>query len=308
MSSIKINTNKPIKKIRIIKSQNLIKKDTEYPIPIYSEINRTEKDELDDINLNDDNSEDNSSDEDFDFNMEFDSDKDTEDETSCIIKKNIIETPVQQITTFTQYSTITNLDIAIDIDLSKVKEESLPISVVQEEIQKAYNHGFNDGKEVTESTFREEISKHQNWIKNIDLIIEKLRRQFASEYSKLEDLVGIIAVDIAEHIINREVSQDTHLFINQVKKIINELDNELIFKIRVNPLNYDVLQEVKSKLIADHTKLDNIIIAADEEVDLGGCVFETNAGTIDARLKTQLKKMSEELANSNFKSENKDLV
>jgi flagellar biosynthesis/type III secretory pathway protein FliH len=100
---------------------------------------------------------------------------------------------------------------------------------------------------------------------------------------------------IAGHIIEREISADSDIVINQVKKAINSLDNDVIFKIRIHPDNVDILYNIKSELITDKSLLEKVVITPDHSVDPAGCILETSSGLVDARLKTQLEKVEHTL-------------
>ena len=97
-----------------------------------------------------------------------------------------------------------------------------------------------------------------------------------------------------------EASSDSNIVIDQCRKAINSLSNETIFKIHLHPDNIEILKNAKSKLVIDTSRLDNVALIADEGIDKIGCVLETSAGTIDARIKTQLEKTYTALLNTSI--------
>ena len=115
------------------------------------------------------------------------------------------------------------------------------------------------------------------------------------EFGQLEESISKLALIVAEHILDYEVTQNSDAFINQLRKAISELDNEIILKIHIHPDNYQALVEIKSELVEDKSRIENVKIVQNEKIGRGGCLLETNAGIIDARIDTQLSKIKEAL-------------
>jgi flagellar biosynthesis/type III secretory pathway protein FliH len=187
---------------------------------------------------------------------------------------------------------------------SRLQEtETQDMLEVQEEIQNAYNQGFTDGQETTKASFQTQIQQHMKWLKNLDSVIQELRIQYSQSIVNFEESIVSLAVMIAGHIIEREISTDSEIVINQVKKAIRSLDNDVIFKIRIHPENVEILYNVKSELITDKSLLEKVVISPDHSVDPAGCILETSSGMVDARLKTQLEQIEHTLNQVRFTHE-----
>lgn len=176
----------------------------------------------------------------------------------------------------------------VQIALDKLPEDVLPLDEVRRQVQEAYDKGFTDGQDVTRDFFRDEMMRHQEWVRRFDVITEKLRHQYSKELVKLEEMIVSLGLMSAEHILQNEVSYNSQIVVQQVRKAIAEVDNETIFGIRVHPDSYDVLNQVKSRLLSSPAESLKIQIQADESIDEGGCLLETSSGIIDAKLRTQL--------------------
>ena len=200
-----------------------------------------------------------------------------------------------QSTYFTEKFKISNIDKPIQIDLRSVKQRNLFVEEIHSEIQKAYDKGFDYGQVVTSGNFEEDINRLQEWIRRFDSVIQDLRIQFSLELGKLEQSISELSIMIAENILEHEISLNSKLFIEQARKAISTLDNEIVLKIHLHPDNVKILKDVKSSLFSDPTKMQGIIISENESVDRGGCIIETNSGIIDARIKTQLEKLKQSL-------------
>lgn len=188
-----------------------------------------------------------------------------------------------------------NFDNEIPKSNEDQEEEKISLTELQEEVQKAYDQGFTDGQETTRATFQAQIQQHQRWLRNLDSVIADLRSQYTKSILDMEETVISLSIMVAKHVLEREVSLDSEVIITQVRKAINTLDNDIIFKIRLHPSNIETLEKAKSRLINDAAMAKQVLLIADESIDQGGCVLETSAGTIDARIKSQLMKISESL-------------
>jgi flagellar assembly protein FliH len=111
----------------------------------------------------------------------------------------------------------------------------------------------------------------------------------------MEESIVTLAIMVAEKIIEQEITGNSEIVIRQVKKALESLDNETIFKIHIHPENIDVLEQAKSQLFTDAELRAKVQLIPDTSVDAGGCILETSAGTIDARIRSQLDKLSNQI-------------
>lgn len=203
-----------------------------------------------------------------------------------------LDIPIQQ--TFYREAHFTDQNRKSRISLAKLPKDTILLSEAQAKIQEAYDSGFKEGQEITEDYYADEINKQESILRNFDIIVNKLRKEYSQEIKRLEESVVSLAIIAAEHIISEQFTNSESLVIKQVRKVLQEIDNETIFKISVNPKNIAVLEEVQSTLLNGYNT-KNLVIEGDENIDIIGCVFETSTGKIDARLKTQLNKLQTKL-------------
>lgn len=199
------------------------------------------------------------------------------------------------ITKYWKEFVISNEGQLIDLDLSKVTEDSVPISVAKEEIQLAYERGMEDGQMQAFATYKTEIEKYQEWIRRIDSVADELKREHIFAIKNFEDNMIELSCMIAEAILDDSINKDKSIVIQQVRKAIASVHNEKIFKIHVNPDLSKVLEEVKSTLLLDQQEANKIEIYPNPSVPIGGCLLETSGGLLDARIKNQLRKIYKEL-------------
>lgn len=199
------------------------------------------------------------------------------------------------ITRYWNEFVISNEGQLLDLDLSKVTEDTVPISVAKEEIQNAYERGMEDGQMQAMSTYKVEIEKYQEWIRIIDSVANELKHEHVLAISNFEQNMIELSIMIAESILDERITEDKSVVITQVRKAIASVYNEKIFKIHVNPELVSMLEEVKSSLLDDPIQADKIEIYPNPSVPIGGCLLEASGGMLDARVKNQLRKINKEL-------------
>lgn len=207
-------------------------------------------------------------------------------------------------TFFTEKFVISNSNQPVQISLNNLPIDTIPLDEAKIEVQNAYDKGFNDGQEAAGNVYKSEIESHLRYIKRIDKLSKNLRDNYKKELKELEDSLIDMSILIAKHIINKEIESDENLVIDNVKKAINTLDGEDIFKIVVNPEDYDILQKAKSSLVSDSSTLQNVVISTDNTIEKGMCILHTGAGIIDATLSGQLNQIKDALLEEFKESKN----
>ncbi len=196
---------------------------------------------------------------------------------------------------FTEKFVISDSNQPVKVSLKNVSEPALSISEAKIEIQNAYDKGFNDGQDAASIAYQYEVSKYNEWLLEFQKITQELKTDYSKNVRQLEQAVIPSAVMIAKHILGREITNDSNVVIEQVKKAIKLTDEESVLKISINPLDFEVLNSVKSTLVGDKSLVAKIEISSDEQISRGGCLVFTNAGVIDATIESQLLKIQQNL-------------
>lgn len=204
-----------------------------------------------------------------------------------------------------QEFTLTNESQVIELDMSRILEDAVPISIAKEQIQRAYEDGMQDGQLQAKSEFKREIEQYQSWIKRIESTAESLRKEHYEELERRQNTIIELSMLIAEQILYTELNEDENAIVKRVSGILESIKNEKVFKIHVNPEAVSVLRQAGSTLLEDPEQSKDIIIYGNPTTPVGSAVLETSAGLIDARVKNQLTKIQdalEEEANRTFET------
>jgi flagellar biosynthesis/type III secretory pathway protein FliH len=151
---------------------------------------------------------------------------------------------------------------------------------VNQEMEKAKRDGFARGHE-------EGISSVAEFFFALNAMKEKF-------YANAEPEVIKLVMAISEKVIGKIVHEHDAAIKSIIRQAIESSLGERI-TVRLNPEDHKIVSQddMEFKDILDRTK--RIVFKDDETIKKGGCVVETEIGTIDARLETQLKAIKKAL-------------
>ncbi len=112
--------------------------------------------------------------------------------------------------------------------------------------------------------------------------------------SETEQDILRLAVKLAEKIIGREIKTDKATVVDIVANALRNAKRQDKLTIRVSQKDYSTVQE-KFVELSQSSRTSYVDIVPDPRVTLGGCIIESEVGTIDARLETQLRVLEKAL-------------
>jgi flagellar assembly protein FliH len=96
-----------------------------------------------------------------------------------------------------------------------------------------------------------------------------------------------LAVGIAERVLHQQIALDRGVVVEMAKVAISRLVEKESITVRVNPGDLERMKEHRDELL-NNGEIKNFRVVEDQRVDRGGVVVETDGGTIDARISTQV--------------------
>lgn len=155
----------------------------------------------------------------------------------------------------------------------------------QREKEEAYRSGFERGKQVGIQMGKGEIELA---LESLKVILKGLDSYKEKLLEDMEPIVVELAYAIAEKVIRAEVKANPEVVLNTVKAALEHVMDREKLIIRVNPDDLNSLKGYRQQLLSVVNGLEGLEIKEDARIARGGCVVETNSGTIDARLEAQL--------------------
>jgi len=162
--------------------------------------------------------------------------------------------------------------------------------------QRAEQEGRRRAFEVSEQMLQEKITKQMNTaIPALRRAIEELQKSQQSWISHWEKEAVHLATAIAERVIRRELSANTDITLDLISETLRMVTQNSMIKLNLNPKDFDTLHEQVEKLVGELCDMTNISIISNTEITPGSCRLDTELGSIDQQIESQLQRIEEEL-------------
>ncbi|HHV61037.1 MAG TPA: hypothetical protein GXX51_00100 [Firmicutes bacterium] len=155
---------------------------------------------------------------------------------------------------------------------------------------KGYEEGYQRGREEALGQAKDLI----NLLEDARHALVSLRRDVIRRAES--DIAGL-AVSIAEKILHQKIEADESVVLGMVKEALLHVKDSGFVRIRVSPWDIERVTVFKDDLAKMVKDAGEIAIEQDPRVEQGGCIIETEFGTVDARIRRQLSEIKEVLQN-----------
>jgi flagellar assembly protein FliH len=145
---------------------------------------------------------------------------------------------------------------------------------------RAHSEGYADGKAAADREMCDMIAAMHNLVDMARTERHKLMEDAEPELVRL-------AIGIAERVLHQQVALDRGVVVEMAKVAIARLVDRESVTVRVNPADIEHMREHRDAFLATGD-IRNFRVVEDQRVDRGGVVVETDGGTIDAKISTQM--------------------
>ena len=104
-----------------------------------------------------------------------------------------------------------------------------------------------------------------------------------------------LSAAIAEKILRHELSRRPELAVAIIQEALQLATGQPHLKLRLHPQDIELLQGCGQEALSRLESVGDAALVPDESISRGGCLIETRHGLIDARLETQLERITAEL-------------
>jgi flagellar assembly protein FliH len=156
------------------------------------------------------------------------------------------------------------------------------VAKIEEDAREA---GREQGYAAGKSTAEDELAPV---ITTIRELIESVRAQRAAVIAGAEPELARLAMAIAERVVHTELQTNQNVVVENVRQALTRLVSREVVTLRVNPVDLDTIRQHRDEIVAAGD-VEHLRIVEDQRVDRGGVVVETDAGTIDSKISTQLR-------------------
>jgi flagellar assembly protein FliH len=156
----------------------------------------------------------------------------------------------------------------------------------------ARDRGHDDGVAAGTASANAEMSAMMQTMREL---IESARAERREIIESAEPELVRLALAIAERVVHQHIAVEPAVVVDNVRQALTRLVAREIVTVRLNPADLEVIREHRDAIVAS-TDVEHLRIVEDQRVDRGGVVIETESGTIDAKVATQLREARRAIA------------
>lgn len=149
--------------------------------------------------------------------------------------------------------------------------------------REGFEQGTQDGRAAASAEMDEMIQTMRG-------LVEMARGERHKIIESAEPELVRMAIAISERILHAHVAVEPAAVLEMTRSAIARVLERETVTIRVNPADIELMREHREQLMAMND-IDNLRLIEDQRVDRGGVIVETEGGTIDAKITTQLREV-----------------
>ena len=154
--------------------------------------------------------------------------------------------------------------------------------------REARERGLAEGMGAAEESYRAKIGR-------VDSLSAQLQEEREGFFDRVEPELVRLAVSIAEKILDQELELRPALAVDMVRSAMKRLRDRERLRVSVNPRDFEQVRSARDDLIGAVDGVRKLEVVEDRRVDPGGCVIESQNGTLDARISTQVDEITRAL-------------
>jgi flagellar assembly protein FliH len=159
---------------------------------------------------------------------------------------------------------------------------------IQEKAYKgAYDLGLVDGNE---KAFQEKQQELTSRVEKLVLLCQTMETYLETISKQSEIILMKVLFKIAERLAMRTIELDQEPIVELLKSIVQELQSAQHILVQINPGDLKFIEELKAKNDLHFDILKRVKFEANDQVLSGGCLVETDFGTVDASIEQRVEK------------------
>ncbi len=156
-------------------------------------------------------------------------------------------------------------------------------TIAQDARRRGHTEGFAAGRDEADRQMNDMLVTMRG-------LLEMARAERQKLIEAAEPELVRLALGIAERVLHQQIALDRGVVVEMAKVAIARLIERDTVTVRVNPADLERMRDHRDELIAI-ADIKNLRVVEDRRVDRGGVVVDTDAGTIDARISTQVEEV-----------------
>jgi flagellar assembly protein FliH len=157
----------------------------------------------------------------------------------------------------------------------------------REGLEKGRQEGFEKGREEGRHTYEELVRKWNGLLEGV----ASERRKLLGELQPL--LVELVSKALTL-CLKKEAEKSSNLVLGLAEEVLKKAQDRVHLKLHLNPADVGEVEAQKARLQLS-VGAGALELMPDARIEKGGCVLETEAGSVDARLSTVVSRIKESL-------------
>ncbi len=167
-------------------------------------------------------------------------------------------------------------------------------SVTQEASERGFAEGHAKGfvegrREATALVTQQAEDDRAIYRADVEAFVLHVEAERQKAWAAMEPQVIGMVFELAKQVIKQEVEVSQEVALSVVRNALRRATDSASLRVRVSPDDLETVRGSRDDLLTLVDGIRHIEIVADRRVGSGGCVVETGAGNIDARLETQIE-------------------
>jgi flagellar assembly protein FliH len=180
--------------------------------------------------------------------------------------------------------------LAPDVPETRVEGRESKAPSVDEIKEAAFQKGFLEGKRIG---FDSGSKKADSVVDTLKQILDQLKNIRQEIYQEIEKEAAQLALSIAKKIVCHEVKVTQETVTCVAREALSRVNNPAKITIKLNPEDLQFIKDTQFQFSRFLRNVDNIRFEAEESIQSGGCLVETDRGDIDARIEKQFQAIEE---------------
>ncbi len=179
----------------------------------------------------------------------------------------------------------------LEHEAQKDKINALVLDKLKEVQEEAYKEGHELGLvEGTEKAFQDSKEEFKQRLTNLDDTLKNLEvlkgRLLIENEGELIKLVFLTAKKMAL----KDLAENREAVVEILKDVIGEMQTDERMSVRLNAADLAFLEKLQEKSDQRLQNYERVKFIADEKIKAGGCLIETEYGTVDATVEERVER------------------
>ncbi len=160
----------------------------------------------------------------------------------------------------------------------------------QQAYEAGYQQGYAEGKQQAQQEMERALQLQIESLRaEVEQFLHSLRAEFDAYLQATETPMLELVMEIARKVIREELRMHPDHILALIRDALRRIKGFGAVRIFVNPADLERVRQHRASLLSVLDGIDQLEILEDRRVEAGSCRIETEQGTYDARLSTQLE-------------------